>query len=30
MAVIGLSKPYYGIYSVSGTTVSYGNGAVIV
>ena len=29
MAVIGLSKPYYGIYSVSGTTVSYANGAVM-
>lgn len=29
MAVIGLSKPYYGIYSVSGTTVSYGDGAVM-
>lgn len=29
MAVIGLSKPYYGIYSVSGTTVSYANGAVL-
>ena len=29
MAVIGLSKPYYGIYNVSGTTVSYANGAVM-
>lgn len=29
MAVIGLSKPYYGIYIVSGTTVSYANGAVM-
>lgn len=29
MAVIGLSKPYYGIYSVSGTTVSYSDGAVM-
>lgn len=29
MAVIGLSKPYYGIYSVSGTTVSYADGAVM-
>lgn len=29
MATIGLSKPYYGIYSVSGTTVSYADGAVM-
>lgn len=29
MSVIGLSKPYYGIYSVSGTTVSYADGAVM-
>lgn len=29
MAVIGLSKPYYGIYNVSGTTVSYSDGAVM-
>lgn len=29
MAVIGLSKPYYGIYSVSGTTVSYADGDVM-
>lgn len=29
MAVIGLSKPYYGIYSVSGTTVSYAEGSVM-
>lgn len=29
MAVIGLSKPYYGIYSVSGTTVSYADGSVM-
>ena len=29
MAVIGLSKPYYGIYSATGTTVSYANGAVM-
>ncbi len=27
MATIGLSKPYYGIYSASGTTVSYTDGA---
>lgn len=29
MAVIGLSKPYYGIYSVTGNAVSYANGAVM-
>ena len=29
MATIGLSKPYYGIYSASGTTVSYTDGAVM-
>ena len=29
MATIGLSKPYYGIYSASGTTVTYANGAVM-
>ena len=29
MAVIGLSKPYYGIYSATGTAVSYANGAVM-
>lgn len=29
MAVIGLSKPYYGVYSASGTTVSYTGGAVM-
>ena len=29
MAVIGLSKPYYGIYSATGNTVSYANGAVM-
>lgn len=29
MAVIGLSKPYYGIYSATGNAVSYANGAVI-
>lgn len=29
MAVIGLSKPYYGVYSASGTTVSYASGAVM-
>lgn len=29
MATIGLSKPYYGIYSASGTTVSYTGGAVM-
>lgn len=29
MATIGLSKPYYGIYSASGTVVSYTDGAVM-
>ena len=29
MAVIGLSKPYYGIYSATGNVVSYANGAVM-
>lgn len=29
MATIGLSKPYYGIYSATGTTVTYANGAVM-
>lgn len=29
MAVIGLSKPYYGIYSAAGNAVSYANGAVM-
>lgn len=29
MAVIGLSKPYYGVYSVTGNAVSYANGAVM-
>lgn len=29
MAVIGLSKPYYGIYSATGNAVSYSNGAVM-
>lgn len=29
MATIGLSKPYFGVYGVSGTTVSYTNGAVM-
>lgn len=29
MAVIGLSKPYYGIYSAIGNAVSYANGAVM-
>lgn len=29
MAVIGLSKPYYGIYSATGNVVSYSNGAVM-
>lgn len=29
MATIGLSKPYYGIYSANGTTVSYTDGAVM-
>lgn len=29
MAVIGLSKPYYGIYSATGNAVSYDNGAVM-
>lgn len=29
MATIGLSKPYYGIYSASGTAVSYTDGAVM-
>ncbi len=29
MAVIGLSKPYYGIYSATGNAVSYENGAVM-
>lgn len=29
MAVIGLSKPYFAIYSNSGTTVSYANGGLI-
>lgn len=29
MATIGLSKPYYGIYSASGTTVSYADGAAM-
>lgn len=29
MAVIGLSKPYYGIYSATGNAVSYANGAVM-
>ena len=29
MATIGLSKPYYAIYSNTGTTVSYANGALL-
>lgn len=29
MAVIGLSKPYFGIYSATGNEVSYSNGAVM-
>lgn len=29
MATIGLSKPYYGIYSATGNAVSYANGAVM-
>lgn len=29
MAVIGLSKPYYGIYSAASNAVSYANGAVM-
>ena len=29
MAVIGLSKPYYGIYSATGNAVSYANGTVM-
>lgn len=29
MATIGVSKPYYGIYSNTGTTVSYSNGGVM-
>ena len=29
MAVIGLSKPYYGIYSATSNAVSYANGAVM-
>lgn len=29
MAVIGLSKPYYGIYRATGNAVSYENGAVM-
>ena len=29
MAVIGLSKPYYGIYSATGNAVSYANGALM-
>ena len=29
MAVIGLSKPYYGIYRATGNAVSYANGAVM-
>nr|DAU68990.1 MAG TPA: tail tube protein [Caudoviricetes sp.] len=29
MAVIGLSKPYYGIYNATGNAVSYANGAVM-
>ena len=29
MAVIGLSKPYYGIYKATGNAVSYENGAVM-
>ena len=29
MAVIGLSRPYYGIYSATGNAVSYANGAVM-
>ena len=29
MAVIGLSKPYYGIYSATGNAGSYANGAVM-
>lgn len=29
MATIGLSKPYYAIYSNTGTTVSYANGGVM-
>lgn len=29
MAVIGLSKPYYGIYGATGNAVSYANGAVM-
>lgn len=29
MAVIGLSKPYFGIYSATGNAVSYANGAVM-
>lgn len=29
MATIGLSKPYFGVYSAAGTTVSYSKGAVM-
>ena len=29
MATIGLSKPYYAVYSNTGTTVSYANGGVM-
>lgn len=29
MATIGLSKPYFGVYSAVGTTVSYSSGAVM-
>ena len=29
MATIGLSKPYFAVYSVAGSTVSYANGAVM-
>lgn len=29
MATIGLSKPYFSVYSAAGTTVSYSNGAVM-
>ena len=28
MATIGLSKPYFAVYSAAGSTVSYANGAV--
>lgn len=29
MAIIGLSKPFYAVYSATGTTVSYANGGVM-